>query len=116
MAGPVDRSESRASLAADLVEYFLGNVDRHLGGDGQGDGVAGTAVNFDHFAVEADAQLGEVGMVLELADVDVAQFATEVVDDAGHQVVGQWPGRRQAAHPAVDAGRLENADDNGETA
>ena len=41
----------RPLLAAHLVEDVLGDVDRHLGGDGQGDGVAGPAVYFDHLAV-----------------------------------------------------------------
>src|SRR5437868_4138858 len=78
--------------------------------------VAGAAIDFDHLAVETDAQLGEVGVIFQLTDVNVAQLAPHVLDDAGDQIVGQGPRRRSAANPAVDAGRLEDADHDGEAA
>src|SRR5579859_617543 len=81
-----------ALFAADLAEDILGHIDRHLGGDGQGDGVAGPAIDLDQLAAVADAELGEIGVVAEFADVDVLEVAPHVVDDAGNEVVGQRPG------------------------
>src|SRR5215471_641277 len=72
------------SLAPDFTEHILGHVDRHLGRHRQGDGVAGPAIDFDQLGVLADAQLGEVGMVAQVADEDVLQIAAHVVDHVGH--------------------------------
>ena len=62
-------------FAADLAQDVLGDVDRHLGGDRQGDGVAGPAIDLDQLAAVADPQLGEVGVVAQFADEDVLQLA-----------------------------------------
>src|SRR5262249_46372860 len=47
---------------------------------------------------------------------NVLKIAAQVVDDAGDKIVGQWPGRRHPFDAAVDASRLEDADDDGKTA
>src|SRR5207247_907234 len=81
-----------------------------------GDGVAGAAVDLDQLAVLADAQLGEVGVLAQVADEDVLQVAAELIDDVGDEIVGQRPGGLHALDAAVDAGGLEDADDDGEAA
>src|SRR5262249_27498542 len=104
------------SFPADLVEDILGDVNGDVGGDGQGNGIAGAAVHLDQLAVVPNAELGVVGVVAQLADVDIADFAAELLDDVGDEVVRQGPRRRQALDAAVDAGCLEDADHDGETA
>src|SRR5262249_7344562 len=66
--------------------------------------------------VLADAELGEVGVVAQVADEDVLQVAAEMIDHAGHQVVSERPRRRHALDAAVDARGLEDADDDGKAA
>ena len=70
----------RLLVATNLAEHILGHVDGDLGGDGQRDGVAGPAIDFDHLAVEADAQLGKIGVFPQLANEDVLQIADQVID------------------------------------
>src|SRR4051794_36687106 len=79
------------SLSAHLVQHVLGHVDRHAGRDGERDGVAGPGVDLDQLAVEADAELGVVGVLAQLADGHVAQLAAHALDDVGDQVVRQRP-------------------------
>ena len=49
-----------------------------------------------------DAELGEVGVVAQLVDVDVLELAAEVFDGAGQEVVGRgargvdWPRTRRS--------------------
>ena len=54
-----------------------------------GDRVAGPRVDLDELAVVADPELGEIGVVAQLVDVDVLQLAAEQLDRVGQQVVGQ---------------------------
>ena len=63
------------SFPADFAEDVFGHVDGNLGGDGQGDGVRGPAVDLDQLAVDADAELGEVGVIAQLADENVLQVS-----------------------------------------
>src|SRR5438067_11321625 len=53
-------------ILARLFQHRLGDVDRHLRGDGDGDGVARPAVHADDLAVLADAQLGEIGVLAQV--------------------------------------------------
>src|SRR5262249_48466138 len=46
----------------------------------------------------------------QLADDDVLKFAAQSLDRADQEVVRQWPGRFKSFDAAVDARRLENAD------
>src|SRR5207248_6342659 len=100
-------------LAADFAEDILGDVDGNIGGNGQGDGVAGPAVDLDELPIDADAELGEIGVIAQLADENVLQVAAHAVNDAGDKIMSQGPGRRHFFDAAVDAGRLENADHDG---
>src|SRR5262249_41984855 len=94
-----------------LFQHVFGDVDRHFRGNGQGDGVAGPAIHLDQLAVLANAQLGKIGVLAQFTDIDVLKIAAELFDGAGDQVVRQRPRRLLAAHAAIDAGRLEDADD-----
>src|SRR5208337_1068532 len=100
-------------FTAHFTEHVFSDIDGYLGGNRQGNGVAGPAVHLDQLPIKADAQLGKIGVVAQLADEDVLQFAAHVIDDAGHQVVSQRPGRRHALDAPVDAGGLEDDDDDG---
>ena len=91
-------------LLANFVEDLLGDVDRDVDRHGDGDGVAGAGVDLDQLSFVANPQLGEVGVVRQLADEDVLEFAPEELDRAGQEVVGQGPGGGQPFDPAVDAG------------
>ena len=83
------RGSRKGRSLADLVDDVFGDVDRHVDGHGQGDGVAGTRVDLDELAVVADAQLGEIGVLAQLVDVDVLQLAAQQLDRVRQQVVSQ---------------------------
>src|SRR5262249_32071589 len=63
-----------------------------------------------------DADLGEVGVLAQLVDVDVLKLRPKAVYDVGNQVMRQGPGRCHLLDASVDAGRLKDADYNGEDA
>src|SRR5206468_12585868 len=89
------QSENLVDLfAADFAEDVLGDVDGNIGGNGQGDGVAGPAVDLDELPIDADAELGEIGVIAQLADENVLQIAAHAVDDAGDKIMSQGSGRR----------------------
>src|SRR5262249_34663831 len=50
------------SIAAALVEHVFRDVDRYVGRHRQCDSVAGPAVHIHHLAVQADPQLGVIGV------------------------------------------------------
>src|SRR4051794_36495118 len=79
----------RTLLLADLVNDVSGDEDRHVHGHGDGDGITGPRVDLDDLTVEADPELGVVGVIAQLADEDVLQFAAEQLDGVGQQVVSQ---------------------------
>src|SRR5512135_962352 len=107
-------SRRRVGSLADFVDDLAGDVDRDVDGHGDGDGVARPRVHLDQLAVVADPELGVVGVVAKLADVDVLQLAAEQLDRVSQQVVRQRSGGGQALDPAIDARRLEDADDDRE--
>src|SRR5208283_1993418 len=76
--GPRGRSEGRS--LADLVDDVFGHVDRHVDGDGQGDRVAGARIDLDELAVVSDPQLGEIGVLAQLVDVNVLQLPSQKLD------------------------------------
>ena len=78
--------------------------------DGQGDGVAGAAVDLNHIATALHADFGEVGVLAQVADDDVLSFAAESLDRRLEQIVSQRALRIFLFDAAVDAGRLEQAD------
>ena len=99
-------------FAAGFFEDVFGDINGDIGCHSQGDGVAGPAIDFDELTLFADAQLREISVLAEFVDVDVLKIAAEIVDDAGNEIVGQGPGRLLALDATIDAGGLENADDN----
>ena len=58
-------------------------------------------------------QPGEVRVLLQLVDDHVLQLRPQVLDHVDDQVVRQRPRRGVALHAAVDAGGLEDADEDG---
>src|SRR4051794_40130821 len=71
---PAPLRDARTLLPDDLVQDVLGDEDRHVDGHGDGDGVTGTGVDLDDLAVVLDAELGVVGVLPQLADVDVLEL------------------------------------------
>src|SRR4051812_32710187 len=65
---PTKRSDI---LAAGFFEDVFGDINGDIGRHGKGDGVAGPAINFDEFAVLADAQLRKIRVLAEFVDVNV---------------------------------------------
>ena len=82
-----------------------GHENRRFGGDRQGNGVAGTAVDFDQFAVLADADFGEVRVIDQVGDHDVLNLAAHLLEDRllglvhAYQQTTDWHQR----HPAGGA-------------
>ena len=64
------------SFPQHVVEHFLVDVDRQgrLASDGHGDCVAGPGVDLRQFPLEPHAELGEVGVLAELADYHVLKL------------------------------------------
>src|SRR5271157_5901336 len=79
--GPHGRCEGRS--LADLVDDVFGHVDRHVDGHGQGDGVAGARIDLDELAVVSDPQLGEIGVLAQLVDVNVLQLPSQKLNRVG---------------------------------
>src|SRR5208283_1212974 len=102
------RSEGRS--LADLVDDVFGHVDRHVDGHGQGDGVAGARIDLDELAVVSDPQLGEIGVLAQLVDVNVLQLPSQKLDRVRQQVMSQRALGRLVLDAPVDARGLENAD------
>lgn len=50
---------------------ILGDVNGNIGGDGDGQSVAGAGVDLNEVALEANAEFGEIGVVAQLGDEDV---------------------------------------------
>ena len=63
-----------------FAEHVLADVDRHPGRDGQRDRVARPAIDLDQLAFLADAELGEVRVLLQVADDDVLNLAAQLLD------------------------------------
>jgi hypothetical protein len=81
--------------------------------DGQSDGVAGAAVDFDHVAAGGfDSQHGVVSVIDHAGDDDVLQFGADFCDHAFQQIVRQRPRRGRGGQPSIDAGRFEDPDQN----
>src|SRR5262249_11854075 len=104
------------SVAPDFAEHVLGDVDRHFRGDSQRDRVARPAVDLDQLAFMSNAEFREIGMLAEVVDINVLQLAAHALDDAGDKVIGGRPRVGDAFDATVDAGRLEDADDDREAA
>ena len=106
----------RASIPDHLVQHVFLDVDwqMRLAGDRDGDGVGGAGIDFDDLAIGPDAELCEVGMVLEIGDDHVVEFAAQALDNLADEVVRERPRRSEALHAAVDHGCFEQADENGE--
>ena len=65
---------------ASLFEDGLFDVDRHLGANGQGDGVRRAGIDLDVAAVGVDDQLGEKRLVGQLVDDDLGELAAKLLD------------------------------------
>src|SRR5262249_43900123 len=70
-ATPGRESRSLASPGTDLVEDLVGDEDRHVNRDGQGDRGAGPGVDLDKLALVPDPELGEICVLAQLVDVDI---------------------------------------------
>ena len=102
-------------LAEDFFEDLFGDVDRprRVAGDGDGDCIGGPRVDLDQFAFEAEPQNGIVGVLAQLADHHVLDFAAEALDGADEQVVRQGAGGLEVLYSAIDTGGLEDPDQDG---
>src|SRR6266851_5361955 len=69
------------SLAADFAKDVFGHVDGNFGRNCQGDGVAGPAVHFHELSIDSDAELGEIGVIAQLANEDVLKVPPHAIDD-----------------------------------
>src|SRR4051794_25631557 len=79
----------RRKSAADFFEDVFSHVDGNDGGNSQGDGIAGAAVDLDGLPVLPDVDPGEEGVGLEVVDLDAVDVAAHTLDDVGEEVVGE---------------------------
>lgn len=85
--------------------------------NGQCDGIAGAAVDFDHVAGgRLDAKIRVIRVIDHAGNDDVLQFRAHFGDHALEQIVRQRPWRRRSRQSTIDTGRFEYADQNREGA
>ena len=83
----LENRESLIGRAFGEHVFFDVNRQMRIAGDGDRDGVAGARIDFDQFALAADAEAGEIDVVLEFANHHAVQFAAQGFDGGDNQFV-----------------------------
>jgi len=100
----------------DFIEDVFSDIDGGVIDDAEGDGVGGSGVDFQLFAVAVDVKGGEKGVFAEIVDDDFFEGATHLGDDAVEEVVGHGSRGGDFLEAAVDGDGFADADDDGESA
>ena len=103
-------------LVERVAEDAFVHVERDLRRYRDGDCIARAAVDLDEFAFVPNPQLRVIGVFLQVVDDHILNIAAHRIDGGHDQIVRERAGRRFAFDAAIDAMRLEQADDNRETA
>ena len=111
LSGSFSYEHTQAKKLRHLIQNFVIDKDRQrrVVMHSQGDRVAGAAVEFDHVIVFANADLSVIRMFNQMSDDDILGFAAQFINGVLKQIVRQRSRRCVSLNPAVDAHRLEQA-------
>src|SRR6266550_7721885 len=91
-------------------QQTLAREDRGLEPQSHGDRIRRAGVDLNNRVSAVDVQLGEIGVVLDLGDDDLAEVGAEADDDLLQEVVGEGAGELHAGELHRDRARLGGAD------
>ena len=78
--------------------------------NGQSHGIAGSAVHFDQFTFMLNSDRSEIRAIFEFVDHDVSDVSSQRFNGRFEQVVSQGPWWLFTLDTTIDAGRLEQTD------
>ena len=103
-------------VANTYLEGTYSEIYPDIGRDAEGNRIGRPRIDLVQVPVLPDHQFCKKRMVAQVVDDNFLELAAEVADHVGQQIVRERPGRLDVLDAPVDAGRLEDADDDGEAA